>query len=84
LRNVFLGSGHSGSPRSSHPGGLNGLFADGSVRFVSDFIERSGTYRGTSDDTSDMRAWERINVAADGDTVEEWTIGASSASGLLA
>jgi len=42
-------------PRSSHTGGVNALFGDGSVKFITDTI--------------DLLTWQRIGNAADGQTL---------------
>jgi prepilin-type processing-associated H-X9-DG protein len=67
--------------RSRHPGGANCAMADGSCRFISDFIESgslgslesgyiknpSGTPGGTGDQTSAtaLGTWQRLNIPRD-------------------
>lgn len=58
--------------RSVHPGGAMVALADGSVRFVSDYIDK-GTYQDTSganytnvyNDPDQFRIWERLNISND-------------------
>ena len=80
--NIFSsGSGPvTGFPRSLHTGGVNGLFCDGSVRFVSDFVEcchgnivPSGYPYGDwhTGDPARLATWERINASGDGLPFEE-------------
>lgn len=58
--------------RSPHPGGAMVAMADGSVRFISDFVDK-GTYQSTEgnnyplvyNDADKFRVWERLNVSDD-------------------
>jgi prepilin-type processing-associated H-X9-DG protein len=76
----YQGSGQS-LVRSRHPGGANCAMADGSVRFISDFIE-SGTLLLTEDAFIDnipsdqttaamLGTWQRLNIPRDGWAVEQ-------------
>jgi prepilin-type processing-associated H-X9-DG protein len=65
--------------RSRHSGGANAAMADGSVHFISDFIEYGDVIcdgvididPDPKDITSDdFRAWQRLNVSRDGFPVE--------------
>jgi hypothetical protein len=71
----------SGQPRSMHPSGIHGCFCDGSVRFVSDYID-IGMSKGidpsaepygsfANDDPTRLHVWERINASNDGLVVDE-------------
>jgi len=55
-------SSTQGAPRSLHAGGVFVCMADGSVHFVSDFIEK-----GTSWDIepNDFLTWQRLNASSD-------------------
>ncbi|BBO32174.1 DUF1559 domain-containing protein [Lacipirellula parvula] len=62
--------------RSRHPGGAHVAMADGSARFISDFIEYVQVSLGpkfddTENKTSESKfvAWQRLNVSRDGMTV---------------
>ncbi len=50
--------------RSMHPGGVNVCMADGSVRFISDFIEL-----GADGDPPRLGVWDKLNLSNDGEAV---------------
>jgi len=59
-----------GVARSRHPGGIHACFADGSVRFISDFIQKSNIFdlrpnRIDKDPETFLGVWQRINASAD-------------------
>ncbi len=51
------------APRSQHPGGINVSFVDGSVSFISDFIETR--VRGWNIDIRGFGTWEKLTSSAD-------------------
>ena len=56
--------------RSMHPGGVFVAMCDASVRFISDYVERSSAwdYEGSypPPDATNFLVWERLNASADG------------------
>ncbi len=55
--------------RSLHQGGVFVCFCDGSVHFISDFIDRNPNWGIGS--ASDLHVWERLNVSADGQPINQ-------------
>ena len=49
--------------RSRHAGGVQCCFADGSVHFLSDYIDHS---TGGEVSWNNLHTWERLNASADG------------------
>jgi prepilin-type N-terminal cleavage/methylation domain-containing protein/prepilin-type processing-associated H-X9-DG protein len=67
------GSNSQQLARSMHIGGVNTCFADGSVRFISDFVEI--TPAGTDPTMavppgSSLGVWDRLNLSNDGQSVD--------------
>jgi prepilin-type N-terminal cleavage/methylation domain-containing protein/prepilin-type processing-associated H-X9-DG protein len=73
-------------PRSLHPGGVDVCMADGSVQFISDFIEHGTNLTGywewpsqvsddqligTSTSPSWFLTWERLNASGDGLLIDD-------------
>jgi prepilin-type N-terminal cleavage/methylation domain-containing protein len=50
-------------PRSMHRGGVHVALVDGSVQWMSDFIETSGS-------SNIYSVWDKLNLAADGTTID--------------
>jgi hypothetical protein len=51
-----------GAPRSVHPGGVHVCMANGSVRFIGDFIDK-GTLQEPN--PSEYHVWQRLNASGD-------------------
>jgi len=62
------------SPRSQHPGGIHVVLADGSVRFMSNYVEKAKSfwynYGTQSADVSQFLCWERLCASQDGMAVD--------------
>ena len=50
--------------RSMHPDGVNVCFADGSIHWISDYIQASPSY------PSALSVWDRLMLSADGQPVD--------------
>jgi prepilin-type N-terminal cleavage/methylation domain-containing protein/prepilin-type processing-associated H-X9-DG protein len=60
------GTNREQAARSLHAGGVNVCLCDGSVRFISDFIER-GTL---SNPPAGLGVWDKLNLSCDGETID--------------
>jgi len=60
-------------PASRHPGGVNCLLADGSVRFISDTIDTGNLMVQQPDDGASMYGvWGALGSKAGGETIGEF------------
>jgi prepilin-type N-terminal cleavage/methylation domain-containing protein len=55
--------------RSKHPGGIFASMCDGSVQFISDFIDIGGQTAGLNCDQSVFGVWQRLNCPDDGNVI---------------
>ncbi len=61
----------SSTVRSLHPGGAFAVMADGSVHFLSDFIETGAAAAGLDcQDQQQLGVWQRLNGSTDGGLVQ--------------
>ena len=56
--------------RSRHPGGLLTAFCDGSVHFISNYIESGAQGSGMTSTPYAFLTWQRLNVSTDGYVVD--------------
>ena len=56
------GNSEQQGPRSLHTGGINTCFADGSVHFISDFVQL-GT---NTNNPANLGVWDKLNLSNDG------------------
>ena len=64
-------SSSQAAPRSCHPGGVFVAFADGSVHFISNFIETGNQLqRGFDPDPAKFLTWQRLIASSDGYPVD--------------
>lgn len=65
---------HAGTLRSRHPGGVHVTMADGSVHWISNYIEKgTGLYWSNSDTpslTTQFLCWQRLCTSQDGQVVD--------------
>ena len=53
-----------------HPSGVNVCLADGSVRFISDFIELGVRANPPATEPSILGVWDRLNLSNDGYSID--------------
>lgn len=56
--------------RSRHPGGVTAAFCDGSVHFISDYIESGRHPTGLTTTADQLLTWQRLNISNDGYPVD--------------
>jgi prepilin-type processing-associated H-X9-DG protein len=54
--------------RSLHTSGANVCFADGSVHFISDFVELGSD--SASDNPPNLGVWDKLNLSCDGQPLD--------------
>ena len=68
----FAGNGNMQmTARSRHLGGVAVVFCDGSVHFLSDFIDSNPQWGING--PGDLHVWEKLMVSSDGMTLDETT-----------
>ena len=60
---------YQAAPRSQHIGGVHAAFCDGSVHFLSEYIENGGPWGGC------CRVWDLLNLANDGIPIDSAKLG---------
>ena len=63
------GSNQQATARSMHQGGVYTCFCDGSVHFLSDFIDRNPSWTVSS--VADLHVWEKLCCSADGQPINQ-------------
>jgi len=64
------GMNHAATSRSSHEGGIQALFVDGSVHYIGDYVDVTGS--GISGNVNwEPSVWDRLNLSKDGRLVEK-------------
>lgn len=63
------GGSWQAAPRSRHVGGVNAAFMDGSVHFISDFIETTGSFGGC------CGVWDYLIASSDGQVIDREALG---------
>ncbi len=64
------GSNSYAATRSTHDGGVQALFADGSVHFLADYIDTRPDPDAPANDPWKPSVWDRLNLSCDGRTLE--------------
>ena len=70
LLSAYPGYNGSAATRSRHAGGVFVTLADGSIRFISNYIETSPTWVWTETGTASFLCWQRLCASQDGMAVD--------------